>query len=141
MDKKFYFRFNPIGIDVADEKEVKKYNDELISFAALEKQFALLETAYNNKLKERADIIVDALPCVENIAELAVFHNIKYKLFSRSVKWQKFSLCATSYEENGCSCLYFYDSHNITEVRQMFENFINEHKIPDFSKWEKVNIT
>ena len=140
MDIKLYYRFEPIGIDVADENEVKRYNEELTSFSALERQFALLETAFNDRLKERADIIINAVPSVNGVAEISVFHNIRYKLFSRTVKWHKLSLCVTYYDESGNSRLYFYDTKDIAEVRNIFEQFINKYQVPDFSVWEKVDM-
>lgn len=137
---KLYYRFEPIEIDVADEKEVKKYNEELTSFAVLERRFDLLKTAYNEQLKERADIMINALPDVDGVAELAVFHNIKFKLFSRAVKWQKLSLCATFYDATDNSVLYFYDTQDFDEVKRIFEDFVTKRKIPDFSTWEKIVI-
>lgn len=135
---KFYYRFKPIGIDVSDEKEVKRYNEELTSFAVFERQFDLLKTAYVEQLKERADIIINAFPCVDGVAELAVFHNIKLKLFSRTVKWQKLSLCATCYDATDNSILYFYDTQDFDEVKRIFEDFVTKRKIPDFRFWEKI---
>lgn len=137
---KLYYRFESIGLDVTDEKEVKKYNEELTSFVVLERQFDLLKTAYDGQLKERADIMIDALPDVDGVAELAVFHNIKLKLFSRAVKWQKFSLCATYYDVADNSFLYFYDTQDFDEVKRIFEDFVTKRKIPDFSSWEKIAI-
>lgn len=137
MDKvKMYYRFEAIGIDVTDEREVRKYNEELTSFACLERQLNMLETAYNDKLKERADIFVNALPSVSGLYELSVFHNIKFKLFSKTVKSQNFSLCATYYDESGKSYLYYCTSQDIKEVRRIFEDFVNEYRIPDFSQWD-----
>lgn len=141
MDAKLYYRFEPIGIDVSDEEEVKRYNEELTSFAVLERQFDLLKTAYNEQLKERADVIINALPVIDGVAELAVFHNIKFKLFSRTVKWQKFSLCVDWCDELGNWCLYFYDTQDFDEVVRIFDDFVTKRKIPDFSFWEKTKIS
>lgn len=141
MTVKFYYRLKPIGLDVADERELKRYCEELTSFRALDQYFFLLETAYNDKLKERDDIIVNALPSVNGVAELAVFHNIRYKLFSRTVKYQKFSLCATYCDDFGGSRLYFYDTQDIVEVKNIFERFVIDREIPDFNTWEKVDMT
>ena len=135
-ETQLYYRLDDIGIDVTDEKEVKKYNERLTSFAELEKPFSLLETAYNDRIKQRADITVNAFPEIDGVAELSVYHDIKFKLFSRNVKRQRFSLCATYYGSNGESRLYSYETQDIAEVRSIFENFVTARLCPDFSAWE-----
>ncbi|MDE6105242.1 MAG: hypothetical protein K2G38_06155 [Clostridia bacterium] len=134
---KFYYRFKAIAVDFLDEKEIKKYSEELSSFSCLDGQFAKLKSAYENAEKERADIIVNAMPDISGVIELQVFHNIKYKLFSHTVKRNSFSLCVTQFDESNHVSLYFYDTLNFNEVKQIFENFISNKTIPDLSKWNK----
>lgn len=139
-EAELYYRLKAIGIDVLDEYEVKRFNEPLMSFDALEKPFSSLESAYNNRIKLRADIIVNALPEIDGVAELSVYHEIKFGLFSRSVKKQCFSLCAAHYDTDGKSRLYFYETQDMAEVRRIFENFVSERRIPDFGAWKCVLI-
>lgn len=42
-EAELYYRLKAIGIDVLDEYEVKRFNEPLMSFDALEKPFSSLE--------------------------------------------------------------------------------------------------
>jgi len=125
----YYYRFRGIGIDFTDEKEIKKYNSELLSFDDLADQFRRLRAAFENKGRERADIMINVLPEVSGVAELSVFHNIKRKLFSKEIKKQCFSLCITKYNSDELG-LYFYDTSDIGEVETIFEEFVKHQKLP-----------
>ena len=137
---KLYYRFKAIGIDCSDEKEIKKYNSELTSFDCLNDQFIKLKSAYENATKERADIVVNALPDLSGVSELQVYHNIKYKLFSHAVKSNCFSLCISKFNNSDQLSLFFYDTENFDEVKQIFEDFIVNNIIPDLSKWKMTFI-
>ena len=133
----FYYRFKPIGIDFSDEKEIKKHNRELTSFSCISDQLGKLQSAYDNATKERADIIINVLPEISGVNELQVFHNVRYKLFSHTVKRNCFSLCVTKFDNSDQLNLYFYDTEDFNEVKQIFEDFIEKKIIPDLSKWER----
>lgn len=138
--QEFYYRFEAIALDLSDEQEIRTDNLKLTHFSCLDEQFAKLKAAYDNMLRERADIMVNPLPEVCGLAELSVYHNIKFKLFSRKVKSQQFTLCATTYDSDGAMSLYFYDTNDFYFVKQAFEKLITECKIPDFSLWEHIFI-
>ncbi len=140
-ERRYYVRFKALGLDVNDEKEVALYSERLTSFLELDSRLSLLETAYNDKIKERVDIAVNVFPFVSGVAELTVFHSIKFKLLKKEVRYQKISLCATAFTQNGDSCLYFYDTQDFDEVRGIFERFVNGAVAPDFAKWKRVDIT
>lgn len=136
MQHKFYYRFEAVGIDVSDEQEIKKYNSELTSFDCLNERLRILKTAFDYATKERADIILDVLPEISGVIELQVYHSIRYKLFSRTVKRNCFSLCITKYNDIGQMGLYFYDTTDFNEVKQILTDFIEKKAIPDLSNWK-----
>ncbi len=131
----FSYRFNAIGIDISDVNEVRKYNSVLSSVHCLDEQFDKLESSYKNATKERADIIINVLPDISGVAELSVYHKIDFKLFSRTVKRNCFSLCISKYNNDTLS-LYFYNTDNFVEVKQIFVDFIEHKTVPDLSDWE-----
>lgn len=133
---KLYYRFKAIAIDFLDEKEIKKYNAELLSFSCLDEQFDKLKFAYDNATKECADIKINALPDISGVIELEVYHRIKHKLFSHTIKSNCFSLCVTKFDEHNQLSLFFYETMNFKEVKKIFEDFIVSHKIPELSKWD-----
>ena len=85
-DQKFFYRFEPIVIDFSDEREIRKYGRELHSFDDLSTQLKSLRSAFEQATKVRADIIVNMLPSVSGAVELTVFHKIRYKFFSHTLK-------------------------------------------------------
>lgn len=134
---KFFYRFKPIGIDFTDEREIRKYNSELTSFNCLEDQFTKLEYAYKNATKERADIVINVIPKLSGVIEISVFHKIKYKLFSRIVKSQCYSFCITQFDDSNQLSLFFHDTENFKEVKQIFQDFIENQAIPDLKNWKQ----
>ena len=135
----FYYRFKAMAIDFSDEKDVKKYSQELTSFSCLNDQLNKLKSAYDNATKERADIIINVLPCVAGVTELQVFHNIRFKLFSHTVKVNCFSFCATKFDDDKLY-LHFYDTNDFNEVKRIFEGFIEKKSIPDLNNWDSTVI-
>lgn len=136
-EQKFYYRFNAVFVEDFDEKSLKKYCSELKYLSELDGQFEKLQRAFVNAEKERADIIVNAYPELSGVAELSVFHQIKFKLFSKTVKKNVFTMCATSYGKDGDSTLYFYETADFEQVKRWFTDFIEKGQIPDFTHWEK----
>lgn len=141
MDEhKFYYRFKPIGIDHSKEQEIRKYNQELVSFEELSVQFDMLKNAYDKAVKTRADIIINALPDIGGVVEISVHHKIKFKFFSRMVRQNVFSLCVDRYNEDNKLILYNYETVNIEEVKLIFREFIQAHILPDLNKWKYTYI-
>lgn len=137
---KFYFRFKPIFIDNSDEKEIVKYNQVLHFFDELSPRFSELKKAYDNNEKNRADIIVNVLPDICGVTEISVYHKIKFKLFSKVSKQNVFSICIEQYAEDDSLSLFFYDTADFNEMKQIFSDFINEYTLPDLSKWQRTCI-
>ena len=135
-EHQLYYRFKSVGIDFFDKNDIKKYNLPLTSFDCLSEQLFNLESAYKNETKESAHIIINAIPEICGVAELSVCHIIKLKPFSRTVKKNCFSMCISKFEFNEELNLYFYHTEDFSEVRQILENFIENEKLPDLSKWK-----
>ncbi|MDE5602292.1 MAG: hypothetical protein K2J16_07340 [Clostridia bacterium] len=135
-EHKLYYRFKPIGIDWSDEKEIKKHNLPLTSFECLSEQLFHLDSAYKNKTKDPADIIINAVPEIWGVVELHVCHQIGFKLLSRAVKTNCFSICISKIEFNEEMNMYYYDTEDFSEVRQILQDFIENKKIPDLRKWK-----
>lgn len=131
----FSYRIEPIGIDFTDQKDIQKHNYPLQSFAELAERFKTMQLAYEGAGKERADLTVNAFPPVGDATELTVFHDIRRKLFSRAVKKNGFSLCLTKYCDDKLY-LYFYETQDIAEVKQIFSDWIEGGKLPDLSRWK-----
>ena len=126
MDQhKFYYRFKPIGIDHSKEQEIRKYNQELVSFEELSVQF---------------DMLKNALPDIGGVVEISVYHKIKFKFFSRTVRQNVFSLCVDRYNEDNKLILYNYETVDIEEVKLIFREFIQAHILPDLNKWKYTYI-
>ena len=135
-----YYRFEDNFVDFYNEKEVKKRNLPLTSFDCLSEQLYNLEAAYKDQTKESADIIINAIPEICGVAEIYVCHKIKFKLFSRAVKVNCFSMCISRIELNEELYLYEYDTEDFGEVRQVLEDFVKNKKLPDLSKWKRQYI-
>ncbi len=127
----YYYRFEPVGIDLASQKDVERHSEKLVGFSDVESRLQQLKSAFQNQEKARQDLTVTMLG--ETAAELSVFHKIKFKLFSKTVKTQCFSLCLTTLD-----CLYFYETDNFDYVQQIFKDFVEKHALPDVSQWECV---
>lgn len=82
----------------------------------------------------RADVIVNALPYVNGIAEIAVYHKIKFKLFSRQVKSQCLCMVATHVGEN--ITLYTKETQDFALVEKTLKQFVQEGKVPVFVGWQ-----
>jgi len=138
---KYYYRFEAVGIDWSSEKDIKKHNKELISFDDLSDQFDKLKAAFDNASKERADIAINAFPLVSGwVAEFQVYHNIKYKLFSKEVKNQNFALSISKYNNHEELGMYDYFTTDFGEVKQIFYDIIVNQKLPELSKWKYTHI-
>ena len=135
----FSYRIEPIGIDFTDQKDIRKYNRPLQSFAETAERFETMRLAHENAGKERADLTVNAYPPVGEATELTVFHDIRFKLFSRAIKKNCFSLCLTKYCGDKLR-LYFYETQDIAEVKQIFSDWIESGKLPDLSQWKSRSI-
>lgn len=133
----YYYRLKPIAIDVSDVNEIKKYNRELGALSDISEQLERLKRAYDYAQKERADIIINAIPEVKGVVELSVFHLAKRRIFSKTVKQNCFSLCATKYESDGSMTLYFYDTANFDEVTAILSDYIEKQKSPAFDGWQR----
>lgn len=127
----FYYRFNSIGVDLSSVNDVEKHSQKLVSFADIEGRLQQLKYAFRNKEKARQDLFVTSVG--KTIAELSVYHNIKFKLFSKNLKKQCFSLCLDCNDGK----LYFYETDDFDFVAQLFEDFV-KNKLPETSKWECV---
>lgn len=139
----YYYRLNSFGHDNFDESEIKKYNHELASLDDLSSQFKLLKDSYADFSKERADIKVCVLPdpaekYLNGVVEIAVYHKLKRKPFSKEIKENVFSMSITQGSPTGID-LYFYDTTDFEEVKKIFVEYINTQKIPDTSKWELIS--
>ncbi|MDR1697375.1 MAG: hypothetical protein LBR37_00420 [Erysipelotrichaceae bacterium] len=133
---KFYYGFNAITIDYSSTSDIKKYYKPLNSFTDLSERFHQLKMAFDNKLKERAELSVVILPDISGLVELQVFHRIQYRFFSREVKHQCFIVCATKYEDNGETiALYEYKTTSFNEVKTIFSELVEDHIVPKFGKW------
>lgn len=136
----FFYRFEPLGIDFSSAKEIKQYNSELTSFSCLENQLNKLKFAYDNATKERADIAIDVLPDLSGVAELQVYHKIKFKLFSHKLKLNCFSICISKYNTKNELSLFFYETENFDEVKQILKDFIENKTLPELSGWKTTFI-
>ncbi len=134
-DVQFYYRLKPIAIDFTDQREVEKYNSVLLSMSCLDEQFDKLEVAYRDQTKERADIIVTVIPAIDGVMELSVYHQIRRRLFSREIKYNDFFLTIERLVGDS-TYLYWYDTEDIQEVKQMFADMIENKQIPDLTKWD-----
>ena len=138
---RFYYTFEPAAIDVSDEKEAKKYGRPFIGFENdLSDRFRRLKEVYDRAEKEDVHITVNAFPPVSGVAEIAVFHEIKFRLFSRAVKKQCFFLCITKYEADGTMDLYEYETNDFRETEQIFRDFLQEGALPDLTRWKRIPI-
>ncbi|MCM1289721.1 MAG: hypothetical protein NC132_04345 [Corallococcus sp.] len=132
----YYYRFEAVGIDFSSEKEIRKYNQKLVSFSDVSQQLDKMRYAYDNLQNERADVIINALPDVCGVAEIAVFHEIKRKLFSRQVKINRFSICLSKYDQDGKLSLYFTSTCDFSAVETILRNFVQNAAIPDLRSWQ-----
>lgn len=131
----YYYRLEPLGIDVASEKEIKKYNQRLVSFADLSQQLDKMRYAFQNEENARCDIIVNVLPNTCGVVEFAVYHEIKRKLFSRKVKSNRFSMCLSIFDDNGMLSLYDLTTVDFDEVVNLLRDFVENAATPDLSRW------
>lgn len=131
-----YYRFKAVGIDVLDNSDVEKHSTPLQSADCLSEGFDRLKRAFDNRTKERADIIVNAVPAVAGILEIAVFHKIKFKPFSRAVKTNVFSLCITHIDYSDKMRLYYLETDDFTAVKEIFTDFTENGKAPALSDWK-----
>ncbi len=128
-----YYRFQPVGIDLTSLGDVEKHSEKLVGFADIERRLQQLESAFRNKEKQRCDLTVTMVG--KTVAELSVYHDIKFKLFSHNVKRQYFSLCIASVEDNA---IYFYETDSFDFVQAAFVNLVENHTLPDTSTWDCV---
>ena len=150
----YYYRLKSLGIDNFCEKDIKRHNQELRSFDDLSSQFELLKKSYEQKDNVRADIMVcvtpdDAERYIDGVVEVTVFHKVKKKMFSRKIEESSFSLSLTksrssgtgwkAYESSGID-LFFYDTTDFEEVKQIFYDYVTNQTIPNLSNWEHVSI-
>ena len=140
MEPKFFYRFDPIGIDPSDEKEVRKYGRELHSLSELSERFQMLKTSYERAEKNSADIVINILPAIAGAEELSVFHEIRRKLFSRAIKKNCFSLCLTKYDDHDILWMHSYETTDFSEVERIFSDLINERVLPRLDAWEHIKI-
>lgn len=132
----YYYRFEPIAIDVSSEKEIKKYNQQLVSFADLSQQLDKMRYAFQNEEKDRCDIIINVLPNTYGVVEFAVYHELKRKLFSRQVKTNRFSMCLSKFDCDGMLSLYDLATDNFFEVAKLLQDFVENGVAPDLSHWD-----
>lgn len=129
-----YYRFDAVAIDFDSQKDLEKHCQKLTSFTDLAVQLDKMKYAFNNAENVRADVIVNALPCVDGIAEIAVYHKIKSKLFSRQVKSQCLCMVATHVGEN--ITLYTKETQDFAIVESTLKQFVQEGKAPVFVGWQ-----
>ncbi len=139
-DQKFFYRFEPIVIDFSDEREIRKYGRELHSFDDLSTQLKSLRSAFEQATKVRADIIVNMLPSVSGAVELTVFHKIRYKFFSHTLKKNCFSIDLLKYNEADVLGMYFYETTDFSEVVRIFSDLIEKRTLPELQKWKYSRI-
>lgn len=138
----FSYRFDGYGIDGyngyagPDEVEIKKRNSTLTSFSCLEEQFNKLESAYINATKKRQNIIINVSPTISGIYELSVYHKIKRKFFSRTIKVNCYSLYICKLVDANKICDWNYQTNDINKVKQIFRNFYEKQIAPDLTDWE-----
>ena len=118
MDSKLYYRFDAIGIDCFDEDDIKEHSRELISANCLNEQFDKLRSAYEQATRNRADVIINAVPEISGIFEIAAYHKIAYKLFSRKVKSNCFCVCITHIDDCEKLRLYFLRTDDFYAVKK-----------------------
>lgn len=133
----FYYRFKAKGIDCGDPEEVEKHNSVLISMYCLDEQFGRLEAAYRDATKDSADIIVDVIPAIDGVMEMSVCHQFRRKLFSREIKYNNFFLTIQWLVGDSWD-LYWYETEDIQEVKQLFADMIENKQIPDLTKWNST---
>lgn len=142
---KFYYRLNGMGIDNWDEKEVLKYNEELNSFEDLAQPFERLKEAFENKSKDRVDIMVCVLPGKTShtygVIEVTACHIIKKKLFSGEIKKQCYALSVTKEGREESTMLYFKETTNFEEVKTLFYTYIVEQMNLQLSGWDVTKIS
>lgn len=136
MGSKLYYRFDAIGIDCFDEDDIKEHSRELISASCLNEQFDKLRAAYEQATCNRADVIINAVPEISGILEIAAYHKIAYKLFSRKVKSNCFCVCITHIDDCEKLRLYFLRTDDFYAVKKIFTDFIEFGKRPDLSAWK-----
>lgn len=138
-DLRIYYRFDAIGLDYSSEKDVKKYSEELTSFDNLSNQFYNLKVAFDTASKERADIAINIFPDICGVTELDVYHRIHRKLFSKEIKKQCFYLYMIKYEPSeDTDAMYEYESKDIEEVKNIFNDLLTKHKAPELIMWKRV---
>ncbi len=130
-----YFRENPVAIDYTDLDDIKKHSKPLASFDDLSEALSGLQKAFDEELKSRNDIIVNAFPDIDGVVELSVFHQVKRKLFSKKLKSQRFVMCATLLSE-----LFILKTTSFEEVRGIFQNFVEHQKAPSTFGWGNVKL-
>ena len=130
-----YFRENPVAIDYTDLDDIKKHSKPLTSFDDLSEALSGLQKAFDEELKSRNDIIINAFPDIDGVVELSVFHQVKRKLFSKKLKSQRFVVCATLLSE-----LFILKTTSFEEVKEIFQNFVEHQKAPSTFGWENVKL-
>lgn len=131
-----YYRYDAVGIDVFDRSDIEKHGKQLESRDCLSERFAVLKNAFDDHTKERVDIIVNALPAIAGIAEIAVYHKIKFKLFSHKIKCNGFYICITYVDPHDKMRLYFLETSDFYTVKRIFTEFIDDGKCPDLAAWK-----
>lgn len=140
----FSYRFKPIGIDGhngyagPDKEEIKKRNSKLTSFNSLDEKFNKLEQAYTYATNKREHIIINVNPTISGIYELAVYHKIKRKLFSRTIKINCYSICVSKNIGENKICSLAYQTDDINKVKRIFNDFIEKQTAPDLTNWEII---